>query len=470
MRATVLFVLGLGTRLPLRGRYLFNWDALQFALGMQRFDLAAHRPHPPGYIGYIALGRWLGGFGGGDVQLTMSTLSAVAAGLTVAAAYLLARRLFGEFSGVAAAVVMLTSPLFWFYGETALTYGLEPLLSLAGFWLAWRAWRRGGPALLIAGLGIGLMGALRPSCEVFLLPLLGFVAVRRGEAANGGRADLCVAAAGVAAGTVAWLLPLLVLSGGPVAYVSAGLQLGGRVAGGSAIWSAGIDGVLKNVQGVADGALLSLGLLPAVALAGLAARLAERGPRPPRGLGTDRLRTLGVVWVTPALVTYCLVHIGQLAYVLFALPAAALAAGPVLTQFGALLRPRARHQAAAVLLAGVALANLALFLTPITRLADQLRQRDEHVAALLDTVRHYPLATTLLLADPEGPGSYRLAQYYLPAYSAVAVGRDARGHAGEMFADHGGAPEYDIARFNRAGKLASPSYRSASSSTRRCAR
>jgi hypothetical protein len=39
------------TRLPLRGRYLFNWDALQFALGIQRFDLAAHRPHPPGYIG-----------------------------------------------------------------------------------------------------------------------------------------------------------------------------------------------------------------------------------------------------------------------------------------------------------------------------------------------------------------------------------------------------------------------------------
>src|SRR5437870_263400 len=49
----------LATRLPLRGSYLFNWDALQFALGIQQFNLATHRPHPPGYIGYVYLGRLL---------------------------------------------------------------------------------------------------------------------------------------------------------------------------------------------------------------------------------------------------------------------------------------------------------------------------------------------------------------------------------------------------------------------------
>src|SRR5919201_1436727 len=46
-----------GSRLPLRTHYLLNWDAAQFALGMQRFDIVHHQPHPPGYVGYLALGR-----------------------------------------------------------------------------------------------------------------------------------------------------------------------------------------------------------------------------------------------------------------------------------------------------------------------------------------------------------------------------------------------------------------------------
>jgi hypothetical protein len=49
-----------------------------------------------------------------------------------------------------------------------------------------------------------------------------------------------------------------------------------------------------------------------------------------------------------------------------------------------------------------------------------------------------------------------LAQYYLPGYAAVAVGRDSHGRAGEMFADHGGAPEYDLARFSESGPLRLP--------------
>ena len=44
--ATGLSLAAILTRLPFAGRYLFNWDAIQFALGIQRFDIAEHRPHP----------------------------------------------------------------------------------------------------------------------------------------------------------------------------------------------------------------------------------------------------------------------------------------------------------------------------------------------------------------------------------------------------------------------------------------
>jgi len=70
-------------RLPLRGRYLFNWDALQFALGIQRFDLAAHRPHPPGHIGYIYLGRLLTHLTGATIESVLTAVSIAGEAATV---------------------------------------------------------------------------------------------------------------------------------------------------------------------------------------------------------------------------------------------------------------------------------------------------------------------------------------------------------------------------------------------------
>src|SRR5436190_23665400 len=36
---------------------LEDMDSINFALGVEKFDVSAHRPHPPGYPVYIALGK-----------------------------------------------------------------------------------------------------------------------------------------------------------------------------------------------------------------------------------------------------------------------------------------------------------------------------------------------------------------------------------------------------------------------------
>ena len=460
--AATLGVVTMLTRLPLAGRYLFNWDALQFALGIQRFDLAAHRPHPPGYVGYVALGRLGAVLTGGDVNAALVLLSIVAQALTVAGLYLAARRLLGEFAAVAAAVLLLTSPLFWFYGETALTYGLEPGLSLLGFWLAWRAVEADGRGLPTAAAVIGITGAIRPSTEVFLVPMLAVAAwliLRRSPPYA--RRQVVLAALALVAASLAWVLPLVQLSGGPLAYLETTLQLGSRVSDGSAIWSAGLPGVLVNVEAVLGGAADTLGIFVALAVAAaLVGRIpgVRRVPGPP----DNRLRrehlVLAAAWALPALVVYSFVHIGQLAYVLFGAPAALLFAGPILDRLARALtdgRPHLRLRARAALLAGCAAANVIVFLAPHS-LGAEAGDRDRHVQALLAEVRGHDPGSTLLLADPEGPGSYRLAEYYLPAYAAVAVGLDSHGRAGELFANHGGAPEYDLRRFNDVGPLNLP--------------
>src|SRR6476619_4708183 len=40
-------------------RFLFSWDSANFAFAVARIDIAQHRPHPPGYLGYVLAGRAL---------------------------------------------------------------------------------------------------------------------------------------------------------------------------------------------------------------------------------------------------------------------------------------------------------------------------------------------------------------------------------------------------------------------------
>ena len=457
--AATLFVATWLSRLPFAGRYLFNWDSLQFALGAERFDLAAHRPHPPGYVGYVMAGRLMQ-HAGLDLNTALVTLSSASEAVTVAGVYLFVRRLHGGFAGLAAAVLLMTSPLYWLYGETALTYAIEPGLSVLGFGLVLSAVRRRG-SLALPALVIGLSGAIRPSSEFFMVGLLaagGWLLVRDLDARAALRALLPVATA-LVVGTLVWALPLLVMSGGILPYLAASSALAARVSSGSAVWRAGLAGLSLNLGAVLLGAALSLGLALPLLAGGLLASQASRrwfGIRTGEPLLDARGSGLLVAaWAAPALLTYGLAHIGQLAYVLFLLPIAVVFSGPLLTRLGALTSPSTGFSpgvtrgAALVLCAAT---NILFFALPSHGLGTLPRERDAHVSRVLATVQRYP-AGTLVITDPEAPSSYRTAMYYLRAYDVVAVGRDRHGRAGEMFSNDGGAPEYDLARFDRTGPL-----------------
>jgi hypothetical protein len=68
------------TRLPFAARRLWDHDSVQFALGVEKYDLAAHHPHPPGYPLYIAILKALAAFGV-SAQRGMVGLAILAAAL-----------------------------------------------------------------------------------------------------------------------------------------------------------------------------------------------------------------------------------------------------------------------------------------------------------------------------------------------------------------------------------------------------
>ena len=239
------------------------------------------------------------------------------------------------------------------------------------------------------------------------------------------------------------------------------LQLGARVSSTSAIWRAGAGALTLNSKAILDGVGLSLGIyLPLMLGILFVYRFFDRsrdGQRPAR---SRRLEILFVAWTVPALLTFVLIHIGELAYVLYFLPAMLLPAGLVLDKAAQALTARRSSlqvPARSILLCACAAANIGTFALPSGSLLDQLRNRDTHVSALLAAVHRFSPASTVLITDPEGPSSYRTAMYYLSNYAVIAVGRDRSGHAGEMFSNRPGAPAYDLSRFERAGPLRLPS-------------
>jgi hypothetical protein len=84
--ALALAGLTLATRWPYRLRLLPTWDAVQFALALERYDVVRHQPHPPGYILYVALARLVGRMVG-DPTIALGCLAVAARALAVLLLY-----------------------------------------------------------------------------------------------------------------------------------------------------------------------------------------------------------------------------------------------------------------------------------------------------------------------------------------------------------------------------------------------
>src|ERR671935_1075695 len=168
--AVALSILTVLSRLPYRARMLYNWDAVQFALALNEYDVVKHQPHPPGYILYVALGRlvnhWL------DDRAAVYVVLAVAfSGLTTFVVYYVARAVYGRATALASATLLAVSPLFWFYGSVGLTYAGEALVASVVAYFSFRALRGGEADAWLAAGYLGLAGGLRQSALVLLFPL-----------------------------------------------------------------------------------------------------------------------------------------------------------------------------------------------------------------------------------------------------------------------------------------------------------
>ena len=411
----------IATRLPFRSHRVFNWDAVNFVLALRDYDVRLHHPHPPGYPVFVAMGR--------VAQLVIpdgnNALVAVAMLLSagaVAALFLLGRELFGRTTGIIAALYLLFSVTFWTNGAVALAYPSLALFTTLVALFAWRCRRDGRtvplwtPLALSAAYAIG--GGFRPDLLLFLLPLWVYAHWRLPLR------TILLSGAVVCAIVLAWFIPTVALSGGWSGYWAVfRAYTSNDVLKRYSVAENGPHALIVNVRDTTKYtgyALYALALPVAGAVVWLLSQL-----RTARG-GRFEHRPyiwLFALWMTPMLLFYCWVHIGDPGYVFTFLPALLLIAARFTAEVPRILtalrlRPLARI-AVPALVAFVIVANTGIFLyRPITLTAHGIRQQDRTIDGKIAYVRsHGDPATTLLISYE----SYRHWLLYLPEYHVQFV-------------------------------------------------
>ena len=197
--------------------YLYSWDSVQFALSLERFDIQKHQPHPPGYILYWAILKFLNLFFS-DPNRAGVFLNILCTVLATGFVFLLALELLSGdkekrpwMPAVAAAAIYAANPICWFYGCVLEIYPVE------GFLVALIAWMclvclRNSRYLIPLSIAMAVAGGIRPTTELFLLPLYAMTLYRAGK----GR--IVVSLIVLVVVNLCWLIPLFSLAGGAGAY------------------------------------------------------------------------------------------------------------------------------------------------------------------------------------------------------------------------------------------------------------
>jgi hypothetical protein len=292
----VLSVLVLATRVAFRSHYLYDIDSVNFALGMRRFDPSVYQPHPPGYFLYVLLGRGANLLFH-DANTALVAISIAAGCGALCTIYALAYNWFGRRAAVFAGLVFAFSPLAWFHGTVALTYGVEQFFSgLAGYFL-WRVYSGAQQFIVPAALTVGLAAGFRPSFLLFLGPLMLFSVVFTPGRLS--RARWLGGAAVLAVTVAAWFFPMVSASGGLHAYGSALVSLWRIAPAKRTVFNSNPAVSLARLISIAGIYLLCFGC------AGLTAFRKRRG----EGAIAQRTKLFIGMWVAPGLLFFTLIFL-----------------------------------------------------------------------------------------------------------------------------------------------------------------
>jgi hypothetical protein len=395
-------LIGLISRWLLQGRLLYDQEAAGIVFAAFYGELPTGSTVAPCGPLYLALGRALLPLFGSP-EAAFVAISVIAGSLAFVAIYSLGAALMGELAGVLSVALLISSPLFWFFGTVGLPYASDTLIAIVAALLSWQVASGRRRALAPLALWLALAGGLRPWAALLMLPLALCAAIRAPRPAEPRSIRLAARLLAGGALGLAGLLPIGLLAGDQSATPSESSGAASDVA------------LLPHLVHLAGSAGWGWGL---AALPALGALLLWALGAP--GFGAQRFQRAWfyAAWAAPWLLFVLLAPAeapGQLA---IGLPLLLLWSAGALARFISAGARRLATIAAALIICG----NTALFLLVPERplfgyylpSAAHVAYHDRRLAAAIVAIRSFSPDETLILADQWLP-----VRYYLPSYALI---------------------------------------------------
>lgn len=402
------------TRWIFRSHMLYDLDSVNFATGMDRFDVVVSQPHAPGYYLYVVLGR-LFSLVWSDANDALVAISIVFSCLGVIAIHRLTESLYDRRAAFAAGFIFLFSPLYWFHGIVALVYIIELFFAAVVGWLCWQTYSNERDRSLLSAAVLGLAIGFRQSAVLFLGPLL-LLSLRGKTLAQVSKVVTVFGAV-----CLAWFVPMVIESGGAVAYFAGLYDLWTHVAARETTFAhaGGIPGpslAIARATTILAIFALTFGFFIVGSLAQLTSR--KPGASDDKSAGTRTLFYL--VWLVPGLLFFTLVFMRFVnsGYLLVLTP-------PLCAWLGAMAAKRytpdssVLRRATPLVLAGF---NVWVFLyAPVYCSRQDVLEFESRMEEGIDFIRRtYDPETTLIIGLDAHFHGFRHSSYYLPEFQSIA--------------------------------------------------
>lgn len=446
--AVLITILVLLTRLPFTSKYLYEWDSVNFALSFEHYNTNLHQPQPPGYILYVGLGKVINSILN-DANITMIFISIVFSILTILMVYFLAKQIFSRKIAIVGAIILIFSPIFWFYGEIATIYPLESFMSILVAYTSYKLLKGNKNFIYISALALGIAGGFREDLILFLLPLVAYSILSQTKDFKKLVGTISIFFAAI----LLWIIPTIALAGGLKDYISSSGHFEASFSTTSILFGAS----LKN-QVLMDSMLLSwliLGLGIVIVAALLFFLFKNRKALLKRSTLKNPLVIFFSLWIIPNLLFLVLIPLSKPGYTLIVLPALSILSGYVLVSISKVLSKKfdvtPKSVLTCILFISIIL-NSFYFLyplnfnvqetweTPVNQMtqAQQVKlgfdmmavydyqkihindaNMDMHLKTIQEISNYDPNSTAVVIRDitREDQGfSWRKAMYYLPEY------------------------------------------------------
>ncbi|MEC4987064.1 MAG: hypothetical protein SAK42_23415, partial [Oscillatoria sp. PMC 1076.18] len=423
IQAAIFFIVGIIWRIPFQSKILHEWDSVNFALALDKYDLRLHQPHPPGmFFLYILSGR-LFNFFLHDPNASLVWVSTIATGFAAATIFILGQTWFGRQTGSTIALLMLSSPLIWFQGEVALSYMLELFWVLLIVLGCYHLHNGNKFAFFSTAILLGLAGGIRPNTPFFLFPLWAIAVFLSYREHKYKLTDIIVAVILGIISICIWLIPMIASTGGidefwqtmqpwlekhPKDGIARSLLKEDKVSS--------LEGVYLNFKLLVEAVIygIGFGLFPLIWWFRNQSKQFKQ-----RLLNDWRWQTL-LIWLLPGIIYLTFVHIKRLGHSFTILPIFIIIGGIAIAE--AAKTWQKKQAKAKVILPGIIFVGNILFFTLAPAnwqnsfpTWETIIQYDRYISERVNTIsrRFSPAETMILTTGRNG----RIRDFYLAEYS-----------------------------------------------------